>query len=553
MKLGFIASTGVLVGCTASVGFLGAIGPQFLSVPDTVGQETTSRPGAIRVTTKLISVSVIVHDKHGQSLTDLTKDDFVLLDGRKPRAIQVFSMDKTDVVAAPERTVPPDTYSNEIGGDLGIPSNLTVILLDSLNTEFFDRAYSRSQVNKLLLTLQPQDRVALYVLGSRLRVLHDFTSDASTLIAALKENKEDGLLDVDVAEPGQTSMVNKHVTDLASEARAVYSKELAQNRAGTTAEALRTIAGHVSYLPGRKNLIWISDNFPFNLQSNNLQRTADGKKLALPTDAEMVERALSNAHIAVYPIDARGLTTGGLSEVTAESISKEYDEMSKFANMEMVAQRTGGRAYHDTNGIKESIRQTIDGSRVTYQLGFYPEDVVWDGSFHKLRVRVNRPDVQIQARDGYFALAEPNLTPEILRVLISQAARSLMEATAIRFSLHVTPGSPAIENKLTLSFSLDPRQFAFESQNGEFRDLVDIAFIALDANNRIIQTTLMPLPLRIDTETYEQLVKSGLPLARDLAIPPNASELRVVVYDQGNNQIGSVRVPLAPYLTKRSN
>src|SRR5208283_2622260 len=155
-------------------------------------------PGAIRVTTKLITVNVIVRDKHGQPVTDLTKDDFVLLDGKKPQPIQIFSMETTEVTPLPAYSAPSDTYSNEIGIGDGAPSNLTIILLDSLNTPFFDRAYPRNQVRKLLLTLQPQDRVALYALGPHLRVLHDFTSDASSLLAALKENKDYELLDIDV-------------------------------------------------------------------------------------------------------------------------------------------------------------------------------------------------------------------------------------------------------------------------------------------------------------------------------------------------------------------
>lgn len=506
-------------------------------------QETAASPQPLRITTRAVRLDVIVVDKHGSPVTGLTKDDFVVLDNKMPRAIQSFSTDKTEVRPSSERTLPPDTYSNEIDRGGGLPSNLTIILLDSLNTEFVDRAFPRTQIRKLLLTLQPQDSVALYALGSRLRVLHDFTSDASSLVAALKDNRDEDLMDVDVPQPAQANALNHHMDGLTEEIVSLHVAQIAQNRIAATAEALRTIAAHVSYLPGRKNLVWISADFPFYLESNNLQRLPDGKKLAYPTETEMVERALTNAHIAVYPIDARGLVAGGLDEIAGESVDKRAAEMAASSNMDALARRTGGRAYRDTNGIAGSIRQTIDGSRVTYQLGFYPENVVWDGTFHKFQVKVNRHDVQVQVRDGYFALAEPNLTPVMVRGLMSQAARSQLDATGIRFSVHVVAASAA-ENKLNLSFSLDPSQFAFLSQNGELKDAVDIAFIAMDANNHVLESTIMPLPFTIDAETYEALVKSGLPLTREVAIPMNASELRVIVYDEGNSQIGSVRVPL---------
>jgi VWFA-related protein len=514
------------------------------------GQEVKSPSGPIRVTTKLITVSVIVRDKHGQPITDLTKSDFVLLDGKKQQAIQVFSTEKTEVVPEAEPTPPPDTYSNEIGRGGLTPSNLTIILLDSLNTEFFDRGYPRGQVRKLLLTLQPQDRVALYALDSRLRVLHDFTSDASSLLAALKGGKDDELQDVDVPASDQSNTRAWRMAALADEDESIHREQTSQNRVATTAEALRTIAEHVSYLPGRKNLIWISADFPFYLESGNIQRTPDGKKLVYPTETELVERAFSNADIAVYPIDARGLISGGTDEIANKSVDKQDAEMAESSNMEALARRTGGHAYRDTNGISRSVRQTIDGSRVSYQLSFYPDNVTWDGSFHKLQVKVNLHDAQVEARDGYFALAEPNLTREMVRGMIAQAAHSPIDATGIRFSIHVGPASLAADNKLSLSLSLDPSQFAFASQNGELKDSVDIAFITMDASNHILQTTVLPLPFKIDMDTYDQLVKAGFPLTREVPIPTEAFELGVIVYDEGNSQIGSVRVPLGPYLIK---
>ena len=66
------------------------------------------------------------------------------------------------------------------------PANITVILLDALNTSFSDQAFANGRVVKFLQQLQPQDRIALYTLGTRLRILHDFTYDASSLLDALK-------------------------------------------------------------------------------------------------------------------------------------------------------------------------------------------------------------------------------------------------------------------------------------------------------------------------------------------------------------------------------
>ena len=569
MKRGWIAGIGVLATLAAGVGLLWANEPKFLDASElkfagtqnsqragaakTAQQESNPAAGAIRVTSSLITVSVIVRDKHGEPVTDLTKEDFVVLDDKKAQAIQVFSMEKTAFAPPAEEKLPPDTYSNEIGLREGTPSNLTIILLDSLNTDFLNRPYPRSQVKKLLLTLEPQDRIALYALGTRLRVLHDFTGDSSSLLAALKEEKSDELLDIDAVLTPQTNAVNHQMEGLSGGNVEVHNEQVAQARVAATAEAIRSIASHVSYLPGRKNLIWISADFPFYLESNNIQRAPDGKKLVYTTETELLVRALTNAHIAVYPIDARGLLAGGVDDIVKKSVDVEEAEMAGTANMEMLARRTGGRAYRDTNGIANSIRQTIDGSRVTYQLGFYPENVKWDGSFHKIQVKVNRRDVQVQARDGYYALAEPSLTPEMVRGLIAEAAESEMDATGVQFDLHVAAVGAAAENELSLSLSLDPAQLGFTPHNGELKDAVDVAFVAMDADHRALQTTVLPLPFEIDNDTYENLVKTGFNVTREVPMPANATELHVIVYDEGNSKVGSVRVPLAGYLAKRAD
>lgn len=572
MKRGWIAGLGVLASLAAGarlvwpseLNFLRASDRKFAamnysqpagaggatSVADPVQLQANPAPSAIRVTSSLVTVSVIVRDKHGEPLTDLTKDDFVLLDDKKAQALQVFSMEKTAFTPPAETALPPDTYSNEIGLREGTPSNLTIILLDSLNTDFLKRPYPRNQVKKLLLTLEPGDRVALYALGTRLRVLHDFTGDSSSLLAALKNDKDNELQDIDVVQPPQANAVNHQMENLATDSGAVHSEQTAETRVAATAEAIRSIANHVSYLPGRKNLIWISAEFPFYLESNNIQRALDGKKLEYTTETELLVRALTNAQIAVYPIDARGLLGGGPADIAAKSLSAEEADMATIANMEILARRTGGLTYRDTNGIADSIRRTIDGSRVTYQLGFYPDNVRWDGSFHKIQVKVNRRDAHVEARDGYYALAEPSLTPKMVRGLIDQSAESEMDATGVRFDLHVAAVG-AGENKLSLSLSFDPSQLGFAPHNGELKDAVDVAFIAKDSGHRALQTTVLPLPFEIDAETYENLVKTGFNITREVPMPANAAELRVIVYDEGNSKVGSLRVPLAGYLGKR--
>jgi VWFA-related protein len=545
----------------------GAVAAQNAAPPPEPTQGTP-----LRVSTKLITVSAVVRDKHGAAIADLTKDDFAILDGKTQRPVDVFTVTRASVAAPEPKQLPPDTYSNDLAAREDSPANLTIILLDSLNTPAFDRSFPRAQIKKMLLTLQPTDRVALYALGSRLRVLHEFSSDASALLDALNKNEDVELLDVDTPpSPGNSNLRNVQLIPLAEENAAVTSAQHAGNRAALTATALRSIAEHVSYLPGRKSLIWISDDFPLTLDFGALSvaPSSDGKKQPT-TENELVARAVDQAHLAIYPIDARGLESSNDSlELDADpdaENAKQNARLDRNSSMQALARRTGGRAFTDTNGIMKSVRETIDASRVTYELGFYPGDVEWDGSFHKLTVKVNRKDAQVDARDGYFALGDPAPSPELLSATLVDAARGRIEETGIRFMVHVEPPAPTPDDassvaaagaagkrsmKVTLTF--DPSQFALRpapvqssDKTGALIDTIAIAFVAFDAKNQMLERAGVSLPFKLDAANYDRAVKEGVHYTRTVNLPPGATELRVVVYDSGNARVGSVRVPAAP-------
>jgi VWFA-related protein len=509
----------------------------------------------LRATTRLVQIAALVQDKNGNPVTGLTKDDFEIFDRKKPQKIDLFSVETNEASPIAESPLPPGTFTNELEHGT-TPSNLTIILLDFFNTASLDRAFTRSQVLKLLLTIQPQDRVALYALGMRLQVLHEFAGDASTLVAFLKAYKGESPLDLDLAQSSPTNRFNMQMVTLFNEAGMSENQAFARDHSQFTTEALRAIADHVASLPGRKNLVWVSGNFPFSLDSDNLQRTPEGKKIPFATGTEMTLRALNSANIAIYPVDARGLmnpvTTMDPNPSDDDPDAPPKPDDSVFGAMQTLARRTGGRAYYNTNGIMGSIRETMNDSRVAYELGFYPSDVAWDGSFHAIHVKVNRPDVRTIAREGYFALPEPNLAPGVRAELLSETARSPVEATEIRIRVEVTPPSSKDERKLKLSVSSPAKQFNFQQTNGEWSDVLQTAVIQLDDKNQVLQNAPMLFPVKVNAETYAKLMQQSLAFTREVSILPAAAELRVIVRDSANGNIGSVAIPLASYFPSQS-
>jgi VWFA-related protein len=506
----------------------------------------------LRSTTRLVQVSVIVHDKHGDPIAGLTKDDFVILDDKKPQAIQIFSVQSNEPSKIQAQVLPPDTFTNRMEARGGAPPNVTIILLDALNTSFMDKAFVRKRLVKYLQTIQPQDRIALYVLGSHLRVLHDFTSDASSLLASLQKFKDDSAPEIDLSGLDLSGNPYKKLGGMSDD---VERMQGAQDIVQITVEALREIANHVGALPGRKNLIWLSGSFPFSISPASLRTGVYGQPIVFSTQIEMAARALSDANVAIYPVDARGLIDLGPDSLNVGVGGNPFrvPTTDESGTMQVLADRTGGRAYFNTNDIMGSIRQAIDDSRITYELGFVPEGIKWDGSFHKIHVTVNRPDAQLRARKGYFALAEPKEAPLTHLQLIAQTAMSPMEATGIEMNVQVTPGEAEQGNTLKMELAFDMDQFGFQHDNGYWIGAVDTAFVELDESGKIVASTVQPFPLHLDTETYQRLLKQGLTYTNEMLMVPGAVQVRVILRDAATGKIGSVGIPLADYFPAKSN
>jgi VWFA-related protein len=534
--------------------------PASPSVPATQTTQSKQPPPAIRATTRLVQVSVVVHDKHGNPITDLTKDDFAILDEKKPQEIRIFSMETNEVPAHGPPQPPPDTYTNRIQERGNVPTSITVILFDGLNTQITDQAYAKKQVVKFIQTqVRTQDRVAIYSMGRNLRVLHDFTSDSTSLLAALANYKGADTPLIDASDALTSDNPNPAVAAFLNEAYQREANFFVKDRVHRTLDALTAIANHVGTLPGRKNLIWVSGSFPFSIGYDNIEPSTSDAKELFAEDIETAARALTNADLAVYPVDARGLMTAdtgvrsnpgnpyGRGSTAAMDRAFKAPSTSNFDSMNMLADRTGGRAFYNRNDIWGAIREAVDDSRVTYELGYYPQGVDWKGQFREIKVEVKRSGARVRARKGYFALPEPKLTPQIRQAIIAQSATSPIEPTGIGIIVRVKPLEPASDRKLHATGIFDLREFALELKDGRWSGAIDTVFIQLDNKHEIINAIDETTRLHLDTPTYERLVKEGVTYSKDVPILPGAVELRLVLRDGTTGTVGAVSIPLAKY------
>ena len=528
------------------------------------------------MTTRLVQINVIVKDKHGNPITGLTKEDFVLLDNKHPQEIQLLSAETNLPGDQPSAPLPPDTFTNRLSEHAGVPASVTVILLDALNTEFADQALTRKHVLKFLGQLRPQDRVALYWLGHNLYVLNDFTSDVASLREALVRSKGESnrdLAESDVSyltlnnpNPSIPAGVSGGQTSSREAFRSAFDQRVAnestKDRVRLTVAALIAIAHHIGASKGRKNLVWVSGSFPFDLGNEKFDLNwANDTGVSFSAQIERAAQALTDADIAVYPVDARGLMGSGLtaagdySEAPPPEFSGEGNEHlpSRVApgnldTMKTLAEHTGGKAFYGSNDLADAMRRAVDDSRVTYTLGFYPAGVKWDGSFHNIKVRVKTPGAEVRARTGYFALPDSaQATPKSAQAIISQTAISQLEATGIGMRVHVQPGDAAGEHSLSVDLHLGLRDIHLEQGDGTWTGTLQTVFLQLSSRGEIIQALDETLQLALPQAVYEQGLIDGLRNTKHIRILPGAARLCVVLRDASNGNIGSLSVPLAKY------
>jgi VWFA-related protein len=507
-------------------------------------------------TTRLVQVNVVAHDKDGKPVADLKKEDFSLTEKGKPQEISFFSVESLDKLPAAPPKLPPHIFSNSLAQREGVPPSVTVILLDSLNTNFVDQNYARTAVIDFLLQVKPTDHIAIYRLSGKLQVLHDYTTDAADLIKRLQESRSEMFPDGAAASGFDLSPI----LGMGGGGRGNQASFIMNDRILNTLAAMEAIAHNLAGVPGRKNLVWVSDGIPLAIGTvmgppSQIQRT-------YTEEVQRTERALNDSDVSVYAVDARGLTPPRSSSVASSSPSmgsgmgnngrntrpsmpraSSTPISTRFDSMIELADRTGGRAYHNTNDLKSAIRDAIGDSEITYTLGYHPTNTEMDGKFRDIKVKVDRSGVNVRYRKGYLATSAANMDPKVRQEEMANAVWSPLDATAVPMNARVDLVEQPKPNSVHVVVQVDPRSVTLEEKDGRYVGKVDITMTQKDDRGNLVGPgTTDTLDLNLKPETYAKIMHDGLVYQKTFLREANASTLRMVVRDNATSAIGSLTV-----------
>jgi VWFA-related protein len=499
-----------------------------------VGARQQDRP-SFRSSTRLVELSVVVTDRDRNPVPGLTAGDFQIFDDGKPQKVEFFSIEgagaTTPATAAAARN--PREFSNKVADAGGV----TIILFDQLNTSIAASMKAKEDVARFLEQIRPNDRVGLYVLGTDmvLRVVHDFTSDATTLVRAVSRLR--GNVSTALAAEDDAARLDAELADLFAGPGESPGKAVMRHfqglRAVATIDALESIGHHLSGVQNRKNLIWVSAGFPLAAFSER------GKSKT--GEINRATRALNDANVALYTVDARGLMPA-LSGVPG---NQTFTTLSMVAGnqdiLQSVAEETGGRAFLNTNDIHGAVRRAADDARMTYVLGYYPTNDVWDGRFHRVHVKVGRPGLEVRHRQGYFAVATQEQAASQRSAALQAAVASPIDASGLGLTLRIEPaeGTPA-DYRLTVR--VDPGAIALEQRADESRGALDVIVAQIRADGADAGHADHTVDIRLSGDRLQQFLRSGLTFDRIVTLMPDAERLRVVVRDVRTGALGAIGV-----------
>ena len=303
--------------------------------------------------------------------------------------------------------------------------------------------------------------------------------------------------------------------------------------------AVAQIGAVLSRVPGRKNLVWITDGVPIELGP---YRSDTGDFVDFTPELRMVSEQLDQANVAIYP--ARQVMFGAPDQIGAISGVGQTGGaglgMASEETLDNFARMTGGRMDRGKD-IGATVTQAMKDVQSSYLLAYYPAAQNWDNKFHKLRITCKRKGVHLQTKTGYYAWADPPGA----RAQQAFNTASAMNFDAAEIGLRATISRVAADSNLArVELNIDARDLALVPDGSEYSGELRLSVVHyLDAGGAQ-RSPITPFALHYTEDQRDKALQDGIELTQDISIAPGEKLLRVIVFDRGSNAVGSVSLPI---------
>lgn len=514
-----------------------------------------SEPGyRVRVTTEIVLVNVIARDKKGNLIKDLKQDDFTIYEDGQKQQISSFDFENVDALqmagAAGETVTGAGAAS---GGALlgpvqqktlqGRDRRLMLLFFDfsAMEQDEIDRAVDAGK-RYVQSNMQPADMVALMSLSTNLSLDLDFTDNKEKILAKLgtyNDSEGQGF------ENGTTGSAEG--TAETSGAYTPDDTDYNTFSADRKLLALQSVMQAMGKIPQKKSLIYFSNGIT--------QSGVDNQSALRAATASAVR-----ANVSIYPVDVRGLSAfppGGQAQAASLHGQAAYNGAAVLSDLNgnaasqetlyTLAADTGGKAFMDTNDLSGVFKQVQKDTSAYYVFGYTSTNRLKDGHYRRLKVQINRPDIKLEYRPGYYAGRDfEHMKKEDREEQLDNELTAELPQTDVA----VYAGTAFFRQDdshyyLSVSLVVPGSQIPFVQEKDKDNATIDIIGIVLESGKFPVGRQRDTVKLAVDSS--QQVRRKNVQYNTGFVLPPGTYHLKFIVRENRSGRMGSfetdVRIP----------
>jgi VWFA-related protein len=537
-------------------------------------QPTAAPAPTFAADVELVTVDVVVADRNGMPIKGLTREDFTLAEEGTPQTVATF-----EPIVVPTGPPSQSTIRQRVSTNTDVlkrAGRTFVIVFDGLHISPAGAQSAKKAIEKFLTEgLREEDHVTLLSTQSATWMTTRFGDGKEQLLAALKRQKGtatseltwdymsdyearqiDFFHDVDVAlrvgrrweasgyslsegsretrtDGGAATTIDMQV---ASRAQAV--RQEARRRQVATLQMVKRIVDSLAGVKGRKAVLLVSEGFIFD---PDVEEYAE------------INQASRRANAAIYFVDSEGLRSGSVFSSAEWSGPVDRQDRTNYVGEEAMASEgaqslaadTGGLSIRNTNDLASGMGRIARESESYYLLGYYPSGARRDGKFRRIAVVVNRKDVVVRARRGYYAPGPdgaPKKEAPPAEKPFQAALDSPYEVDGIpmRMSAYSFEAVAAGKLRTAVLAELSVGQFRFERAGDRQIDAIETLLLVVHRGTDEFKRYDETINLKLREESRLRYAAYGFPIVRELELLPGAYQAKLIAREKNGGHIGSV-------------
>jgi VWFA-related protein len=540
------------------------------SEPEVVSHQA---PATFSSRVNLVSVPVVIRDQAGKSIGGLHQDDFQLFDKGKLQVITKFSILTSTPAPAegPAPSVVTAAAETSEAAKIELPDRYVAYFFDDIHMQPGDLLQARQAAHRHLdsAVLDSKARAGIFTTSGR--YTQDFTNDLGKLHDALNRIQPwtspvqdkgeclqisyymaDYMINLELSlSPFGINPSSSLASEMLDEANGClhhpddqtlpmhYLWQVANNallfgeeETSSGLAVLRDLITKMSAAPGSRTVVLVSPGFILTKG----QRSAESTILDAAIRAGVIVNSLDIRGVytplrtRTFDAEFGGANTPGSGQARTNA---ERDEILQSGNiLAEVAYGTGGSVYND-NAFEEGFKELAGRPEFVYVLGFSPDNLKLDGTYHGLKVKLKDPaKLDIEARRGYWAPSHAVDPAEAAKEDLKETLFSRDEIADIPVDLHAeffkpNQGKPQI----SVVTRLDIKGLRFQKADDRNKDTLTVVTGLFDQNGNYISGIERVVELRLRDKSLEVLENSGISVEQSFSVAPGRYIVRVVVTD----------------------